>query len=140
MVTAPSAGASTGPGRHEARERALTLLYEADTRDMTAEELLEALPLDPDPYAVTVLRGVHDEQVRVDELIENHSEGWTLLRMPRVDRAILRLATWELACRSDVPTPVVIDEAVELAKDYSTERSPSFVNGVLDAIATTARA
>lgn len=106
---------------------------------MTADELLEALPLDPDPYAAAALRGVHAERDQVDELIETHSEGWSLLRMPRVDRGILRLGTWELVARPDVPTAVVIDEAVELAKEYSTERSPAFINGVLDAVATKVR-
>lgn len=135
----PAAEPSTGPGRHEARERAISLLYEADLRGFGAEALLETLPLDPDPYAIAALRGIDAARAALDALIERHSDGWSVTRMPMVDRAILRLSTWELVDRSDVPTAVVIDEAIELAKDYSTERSPAFINGVLDAVAREAR-
>lgn len=131
--------APTGPGRHEARERALELLYQADTRGLRADELLDALPLDPDPYAVSALKGVEANAAEVDRTINEYSDGWTVNRMPLVDRAILRLATWELLHRAEVPVAVIIDEAVELAKDYSTERAPSFINGVLDSTAKAAR-
>ena len=130
---------SSGPGRHEARERAIGLLYESDTRSVGADELLGSLPLDPDPYAVAAVHGVEARIGDIDALIERHSSGWSIARMPLVDRAILRLAAWELLDRADVPVAVVIDEAVELAKDYSTERSPAFINGVLDALAHEAR-
>ena len=130
---------SPGPGRHEARERALGLLYEADSRSIDTDELLESLPLEPDPYAVAAVRGVETGLVHIDDLVERHSDGWSVARMPMIDRAILRLSTWELVDRPDVPVAVVIDEAVELAKDYSTERSPAFINGVLDAVAREAR-
>ena len=138
-ATGPESEPSSGPGRHEARERAIGLLYELDTRGLAADALLDTLPLDPHPYAVDALRGVENLTGELDALIERHSDGWSVTRMPMVDRAILRLATWELVERPDVPTAVVIDEAVELAKDYSTERSPAFVNGVLDAVASEAR-
>ena len=131
--------APVGPGRHEARERAIELLYEADTRSASADEILDALPLDPDPYAEAAFTGVSASQIRIDELIEEFSTGWSVHRMPLVDRAILRLAVWELTDRDDVPTAVILNEAVELAKDYSTERSPAFINGVLDAVAANVR-
>ena len=131
--------APVGPGRHEARERAIELLYEADTRSAKPDEILEALPLEPDPYAAAAFTGVSEAQIRIDEVIEEFSTGWSVHRMPLVDRAILRLAVWELLDRPDVPTAVVLNEAVELAKDYSTERSPAFINGVLDAVAANVR-
>lgn len=134
MNTAP-----VGPGRHEARERAIELLYEAEARTAQPNEILEALPLDPDPYAEAAFTGVSGAQASIDALIEEFSTGWSVHRMPVLDRAILRLAVWELMARPDVPTAVVLDEAVELAKDYSTERSPAFINGVLDAIAANVR-
>lgn len=129
----------TGPGRHEARERALGLLYEGEQKQMGAQDLLESLPLKPDSYAVAAVRGVDASREEIDREIEATAIGWKLQRLPAVDRAILRLAIWELRERPDVPVAVVIDEAVELAKEYSTEKSPSFVNGVLDAIALQVR-
>lgn len=129
----------TGPGRHEARERALGLLYESEVKEVSVDELLGSLPLRPDSYAEAAVRGVDEGRTSIDQLIESRATDWKLDRMPSVDRAILRLAVWELRSRADVPTAVIIDEAVELAKEYSTERSASFVNGVLDAIATDIR-
>lgn len=117
----------------------MQLLYQADTQGLDADELLESLPLDPDPYAIAAVRGVHADLERIDAALEEHSTDWPVRRMPIVDRAIVRLAAWELYERLDVPTPVILDEAVELAKDYSTERSPAFVNGVLDAVARAVR-
>lgn len=146
MSDSRSAGSSTtpspGPGRREARERAIGLLYEREARSLAIDELFGELPLDPDPYTEAAVRGIATDASGdgvIDALIEEHSEGWSLHRMPRVDAAILRLAVWELRARDDVPTAVVLDEAVELAKAYSTERSPAFVNGVLDAIAALVR-
>lgn len=131
--------ASLGPGRHEARERALGLLYESEVRELTAAELLALLPLAPNAYAIAAVEGIDADRVTIDGLIEAHSEGWTVSRLPSVDRAILRLGVWELLAQPSVPAAVVIDEAIELAKEYSTERSSSFVNGVLDAIARQVR-
>lgn len=133
------ASASVGPGRHEARERALGLLYESEARDLSAAELLDQLPLTPNTYAVTAIEGIETARSEIDVLINEHAEGWSVERLPNVDRAILRLAVWELLHQPDVPPAVVMDEAVELAKEYSTERSSSFVNGVLDAIARSVR-
>jgi N utilization substance protein B len=83
------------------------------------------------PYTVTVARGVTQHAAHIDDLISTHLQGWTLERLPAVDRAILRVAVWELLHAEDVPEPVAVDEAVELAKHLSTDDSPGFVNGVL---------
>jgi len=133
------ASASLGPGRHEARERAIGLLYEREARELRAAELLAQLPLTPNAYAVAAIEGIEDDQSEIDALIDEHADGWSVDRLPNVDRAILRLAVWELLSQPEVPPAVVIDEAIELAKEYSTERSASFVNGVLDSIARSAR-
>jgi N utilization substance protein B len=85
------------------------------------------------------VNGVEADGGRIDELISSAAVGWELDRMPVVDRTVLRLATWELLARPDVPVAVVLDEAVELAKQYSTEQSGGFVNGVLSTVATQVR-
>jgi N utilization substance protein B len=86
-------------------------------------------------YTVRLVEGVDEHAAHIDRLIDEHASGWTLQRLPDVDRAILRMATFELRWADDVPNPVVIDEAVQLAKTLSTDDSPAFVNGVLGAIA-----
>jgi N utilization substance protein B len=83
------------------------------------------------PYSATVARGVSEHSAHIDELISSHLQGWTLERLPAVDRAIMRVAVWELLYADDVPGPVAVDEAVQLAKELSTDDSPGFVNGVL---------
>ena len=127
-------------GRHQARKRAVDLLFEAEARGLTAAEVAEARNMlaqqqsDVSPlnsYTVTVAHGVTADAAHVDELIAAHLQGWTLERLPAVDRAILRVAVWELLHATDVPEPVAVDEAVELAKQLSTDDSPGFVNGVL---------
>jgi transcription antitermination protein NusB len=125
--------------RTEARERALALLYEADAKSIDPIELVAALAVPPDPLASTLVEGVAREQDRIDELITRYLRGWTIERMALVDRLVLSIATFELLSRPDVPTAVVIDEAVELAKRYSTEESGKFVNGMLSSIAADAR-
>jgi transcription antitermination protein NusB len=123
-----------GP-RHQARERALGLLYEADMKQLPPEEILEALAVRPDRYAATLVLGVARHQPRIDRLLTDSSVGWELDRMPALDRAVLRMATYELLEEPDVPLSVVIDEAVVLATEYSTEDSSRFVNGVLSTVA-----
>jgi N utilization substance protein B len=127
-------------GRHHARKRAVDLLFEAEARGLTAAEvaeqrtaLAESKPeIDSlSPYTVTVALGVTEHAAHIDELISAHLQGWTLQRLPAVDRAVLRVAVWELLHADDVPEPVAVDEAVELAKELSTDDSPGFVNGVL---------
>ncbi len=125
--------------RREARERALELLYEADAKDVHPADVIAALPVSPDEYAVALAVGVADHRGVLDELIARHSRNWRVDRMPSVDRTLLRLAAFELAHRPDVPTAVVIDEAVELAKRFSTDDSGRFVNGVLAGLAAEVR-
>jgi N utilization substance protein B len=118
-----------------ARERALELLYETEAKDATVEGILAALPVTPDPYAVDVVTGVSEHRERIDALILRLAPDWPLDRMPVVDRNVLRLGVYELMDRPDVPTAVILDEAVALAKRYSTDESGRFVNGVLAAAA-----
>jgi transcription antitermination protein NusB len=125
--------------RREARERALSLLYEADAKDLAPSEVLAELPLPPEEYVIDLVRGVEADSSRIDELIARYAIDWTLGRMPVVDRTLLRMATYELLARPDVPTGAVISEAVELAKTYSTDESGRFVNGVLASIANEVR-
>lgn len=124
--------------RSKARKRAVDLLYEADLRGTSvvgtvAERVALADPPVND-YTVELVEGVAGVRERIDAILSEYAEGWQLSRMPDVDRAILRLGVYELLWRADVPDPVVIDEAVELAKSLSTEESPAFVNGVLGRI------
>jgi len=125
--------------RREARERALSLLYEADAKAATPADVLQELPLEPEPFVVDLVAGVWEHRARIDELVERFAIDWTLERMPVIDRTILRMGTYELLERPDVPTGAVLSEAVELAKRYSTEESGRFVNGVLGAIASEIR-
>lgn len=125
--------------RHESRERALTILYEADLRGRGIGTVLAAHvdgECPPSEFAVELVEGVRGERDTLDVLIRAHSHGWTLERMPILDRNVLRLAAWELT-HTDVPTPVVIDEAVTLAKSLSTDDSGRFVNGLLARLAAT---
>jgi N utilization substance protein B len=121
--------------RSKARKRALDVLFEAELRGEPALEILseraaEGTPPVP-PYAAELVAGVQAHRSRIDELLAGHSHGWALERMPAVDRNILRIGAYELLWRDDVPDAVVIDEAVQLARDLSTEGSPAFVNGLL---------
>jgi N utilization substance protein B len=125
--------------RREARERALGLCYEAEQRLIPAERLLAEQPVAPDPYAAEVLAGVDGHREDIDAVLRKFSEHWALERMPVIDRALLRIAVYELVWRRDIPTPVVISEAVELAKLYSTKDSGRFVNGMLGRIAEDVR-
>jgi N utilization substance protein B len=124
-----------GTSRREARERALSLLYEAESKEQPAGTVLQDLPVAPDPFVVDLVSGVAEHTPRIDELIARHAIDWSLERMAAVDRSVLRLAVYELIDRPDIPTGVVLSEAVELAKRYSTEESGRFVNGVLAAVA-----
>ncbi|MEZ5216821.1 MAG: transcription antitermination factor NusB [Ilumatobacteraceae bacterium] len=125
--------------RSDARERALTLLYEAESKSITPREVIAHQIVDPDPLTVQLCEGVEDDRARLDELISSHAKGWTIQRMPSIDRTVLRMAIFELGARPDTPTAVVIDEAVELAKRFSTDDSGKFVNGMLSAIAPKVR-
>lgn len=113
----------------EAEARGVTPAEAADARTALAEANPDVAPLNP--YTAAVARGVTDHAAHIDDLISSHLQGWTLDRLPAVDRAILRVAVWELLHADDVPAPVAVDEAVELSKELSTDESPGFVNGVL---------
>jgi transcription antitermination protein NusB len=134
-----SAGRPAIGGRREARERALSLLYEADRKGRPPADVIAELPVEPEEFAVQLALGVHDHLEALDALIRRFSKGWTLERMPVIDRTLLRMGTYELTERPDVPTGAVISEAVELAKRYSTDDSGRFVNGLLARIATEVR-
>jgi N utilization substance protein B len=125
--------------RREARERALGLAYECEQRGVDVEALLRELPVPPDEYAAMLVRGMHEHRDEIDALLREHSEHWALERMPAIDRALLRLGTYELGWQPDVPTPVAITEFVELAKQYSTKDSGRFVNGLLSRLAERVR-
>lgn len=129
------------PARRKARKRALDVLYEADLRELPVLEILDAYVLRleiPRPehlgYTQTIVRGVAEHSERIDELLSSFAEGWTLDRMPPVDRNIARVAVWEMLYADDVDHPVAISEAIELAQSLSTEESPRFLNGVLGRI------
>ncbi|HWF42969.1 MAG TPA: transcription antitermination factor NusB [Acidothermaceae bacterium] len=121
--------------RTKARKRALDVLFECDLRSSDALETLArhistATPPVP-AYTVTLVQGVVAHRSRIDELIETYAVGWTLDRMPVVDRNLLRIGAFELLWAEEVPDGVVLSEAVNLARDLSTDDSPTFVNGVL---------
>jgi transcription antitermination protein NusB len=129
--------------RSKARKRAVDLLFEAEARGLDPVALLSERVGSPDAppvndYTVALVEGVAAHREEIDRLISEHAEGWTLPRMPAVDRAVLRLGLFELLW-SDVPPAVAIDEAVELAKTLSTDDSPRFVNGVLGRVGTLRR-
>ena len=125
--------------RSKARKRALDVLFEAELRETPLLELLaERMTLGDPPvpeYAAELVRGVSVHQARIDELIAEYAEGWTLERMPAVDRNILRIGVYELLWADGVPDGVAISEAVLLARDLSTDASPAFINGLLARIA-----
>jgi N utilization substance protein B len=128
---APSEGAT----RHQARERALLVLYEAEMKGEAPTVSLAALAAAPDPFTAELLRSTEAHQSEADSLIAAAAVGWPIDRLAVIDRLVLRMAVAELLDEDGPPMAVVIDEAVELAKSYSTEASGSFVNGVLSTVA-----
>ena len=132
-------GTGASGGRRQARERALSLLYEAESKDVTPGAVLAALPIEPAPFAADVVLGVGEHLDELDKWITGYARDWTIDRMPALDRALLRMGVFELLHRPDVPTGAVISEAVELAQRFSTEESSRFVNGMLARIADAAR-
>ena len=123
--------------RSKARKRALDILFEAEQRGVNAETLLVeriAKPATEHPlndYTVQIVRGVIARWVQINELLATYSQGWTIERMPAVDRAILRIGAWEIVYSDAVPDGVAISEAVTLATSLSTDDSPTFINGLL---------
>jgi N utilization substance protein B len=132
------------PSRHKARERALQVLYQWDMRKHGVEECIAAVygtlnseegaaGLPPDDFLEALVHGTVDRVADIDGQIARHADNWRIERMPIVDRNILRLAVFEMT-HTDTPAPVVIDEALELARKFAGEESVHFVNGVLDAV------
>jgi N utilization substance protein B len=124
--------------RSKARKRALDVLFESEVRGLPLDGTLEERLVAQDPpigdYSVELVRGVREHQERIDELLTTYSHGWTLDRMPSVDRNVLRLGVFELLYAEGVPDAVALSEAVSMAKELSTDESPTFVNGVLGGI------
>lgn len=125
--------------RHQQRERALSLLYEAELKGQSPHEVLQGLAVPPDPYVCTLLKGAESTRAEADRRITDAAVGWSLDRMAVIDRLVLRMAVAELLDQDGPPLAVVIDEAVELVKAYSTDDSGSFVNGILSTIAPALR-
>lgn len=132
--------------RTKARKRAVDALFAADLRESSAVELLAATEEQSQEreqqgeifaYAKQCVAGVTENGQEIDDTLETYAQGWTIARMPALDRAILRLATWEILFNEQVPDAVAVDEAVELAKEYSTDDSAGFVNGLLSKIVST---
>lgn len=125
--------------RGKARKRALDLLYASEMRSESAvvalDRAIEAGEGPTNDYTALLVRGVVEHQASIDDLLSTYSEGWTLARMPAVDRNVLRIGVFEMSYVDDVPDAVAVSEAISLVRDLSTDESPTFVNGVLGAIA-----
>jgi N utilization substance protein B len=132
------------PSRRRSREHAVQILYQWDMRKQPVEESIDAFysglyseenpeRVPRDEFLEQLVRGTVEKAVEIDTLISGHAEHWRLERMPAVDRNILRLAIYEMR-NTETPAAVVIDEALELARRFSSEESVQFVNGVLDAV------
>jgi N utilization substance protein B len=124
--------------RTKARKRALDVLFESDARDVVPSDLLleriAAAEPPVNPYTAVLVRGVQEHIGRIDALLTSYAVGWTLDRMPAVDRNVLRIGVFEVLYVDDVPDAVAVSEAVGLVRDLSTDESPSFVNGLLAGI------
>lgn len=132
--------------RTKARKRAVDAIFAADLRKVSPDELLnQTAELTKDRqnqdeifgYARQIVSGIIEHHADIDDLIETYSNDWSIDRMPALDRAIVRVAIWEIAFNDEVPNAVAIDEAVELAKEYSTDDSAGFINGLLHRISAT---
>ncbi len=121
--------------RSKARKRALDLIFAAEAQGLSADDLLtsqlEAGEGPANEYTVTLVRGVHGRRARLDELISTYAEGWSIERLPAVDRNLLRIGIFEVLFSDEIPDAVAVSEAVNLARDLSTDESPGFINGVL---------
>ncbi|PCC26602.1 N utilization substance protein B [Glutamicibacter sp. BW78] len=124
--------------RTKARRRALDVLFEAEQRSVSPLEAMrlrrETTDITVNAYTLTLIEGVMAQGERIDEILSTYAKGWTLERMPAVDRTLLRLGTWELLYNDDVPDAVAVAEAVATAKVFSTDDSPEFINGLLGRI------
>jgi N utilization substance protein B len=135
--------------RTKSRKRAIDAIFAADVRDSKPLEMLQETRLqnidrqnqaEIFAYATEIVVGVAAHIDEIDAYLEAYSQGWTLERMPALDRTIMRVAVWEIIYNDEVPDGAAIDEAVEIAKEYSTDDSPSFINGLLHKVSSTKRA
>lgn len=126
------------PARTKARKRALDVLFASELRSEDPVEALDRAVADGEgptnPYTAELVRGVQAHRARIDELLASYSTGWSLERMPAVDRNVLRIGLYELLWVDDVPDPVAVTEAMALVRELSTDESPQFVNGVLGSL------
>jgi N utilization substance protein B len=124
--------------RSKARKRALDILFECEVRGLPLGETLDERVAAAEPpvndYTVHLVRGVAEHRARIDELVATYAQGWSLDRMPGVDRNVLRIGVFEILYVDEVPDAVAISEAMTLARDLSTDESPAFVNGVLGSV------
>ena len=121
------------------RERVLSLLYEAEMKGQSIDDVVTALPVAPDAFVAQTVAGVSADVPAWDALIDKYAHAWKSDRMPSIDRTVLRIGAYELRDQPSLPVAVVISEAVELAKKFSTEESGKFVNGLLSSMATELR-
>ncbi len=120
--------------RRKARKRALDLLFEADLREVKASDLIDTRgieELSQGDYVRTLVLGVAEHQVKIDELIHTYAEGWDMDRMPTIDRNLLRIALYEILWNQSVDDKVAVSEAIEIAQELSTKDSAAYINGVL---------
>lgn len=126
------------PSRTKARRRALDMLFESEQREVPTAEILALHRANSDrpvnPYTVEILNGVDAHREEIDEYLATYAQGWTLERMPSVDRNVLRIGVWELLYNDDTPDKVALSEAVAMVRELSTDESPTFVNGLLGRI------
>jgi N utilization substance protein B len=138
VTETPTGAGSSGGARRKARKRALDLLFASDLRGESASEALDRSIAEgtapTNSYTVTLVRGVVEHQARIDEVLAQFAQDWTLARMPAVDRNVLRMGVFEMLWVDDVPDAVAVTEAMALVRELSTDESPTFVNGVLGAI------
>ena len=139
MSTGRSSRSAGNDARSDARERALHLLYEAHAKSETGTSIVESQVLAVDDLVLEIVHGVDGVTAFADEIIAENAIGWTLARMPVIDLIVLRIAIFELKSRPDVPTAVILNEAVDLAKTFSTDESGRFVNGILSTISKKVR-
>ena len=148
LASTSVANATKVSSRSKARKRAVDAIYAADLRKESPVDLLGVTQVQVADrqnqdeifsYAKEIVEGVIDNHSEIDDLLETYSEGWSIERMPNVDRAILRVGIWEIVY-SDTPNAVVVNEAVDLAKEYSTDESGGFINGLLSRVAGTRKA
>ena len=139
MSTGRSSRSAGNDARSDARERALHLLYEAHAKSETGTSIVESQVLAVDDLVLEIVHGVDGVTAFADEIIAENAIGWTLARRPVIDLIVLRIAIFELKSRPDVPTAVILNEAVELAKTFSTDESGRFVNGILSTISKKVR-